>query len=644
MTFELKARDAAGRLGRLTTTHGTVTTPALLPVINPNKLLIPPPEMTRRFHTDILITNSYIIFKDDRLRQTALKHGVHRLLKFHGTIMTDSGAFQSHVYGDVHLDPIQIVEFQRDIKSDIGTILDIFSEPHHTREQAEAGMTETIHRATASLPHKGSMMLACPVQGSLYPDLRTACARALSALHADVYPIGGVVPLMETQRYPDLVTIIAATKQGLDPSRPVHLFGAGHPLIFPLAVALGCDLFDSSAYAKYAQDDRYLLPWGTEKLPDLSDLPCPCPICTKYSAAGLQEMTGDERIKTLALHNLYISYAELRTIRTAITEGWLWELVEQRAAANPSLADAVRRLRDPPIQSFLEAHELRSKTRAVRYTGPATIFRPLLQRHHQQLMTRYDPIFPTTIVLPERTKPFSKFYPTLLPLLSTLKADVVVDSSFGPVPLSLDEMFPCAQSLFPEQVDAETRQEASRRLAEFLRLKTVVPWQPGDEFPKTIFGTAEDLDHRRIKAVADLQFGRGAAAALFSGRLEIIKSKTTQKIRNVLTDGEHVLSMRAADGLFTLKLAGARRLHRAFARPLLRVCVHADAVPFIREGKSVFAKFVASCDEGLRPGDECLIVDADDILLGVGRVLLAVDEMAAFSVGVAVKPRETLAE
>lgn len=353
-------------------------------------------------------------------------------------------------------------------------------------------------------------------------------------------------------------------------------------------------------------------------------------------------MAGDERVKTLALHNLYVSYAELRTVRTAITEGWLWELVEQRATANPALADAIRCLRDPSIQQFLELHEPRSKTRAIRYTGPATIFRPLLQRYQQQLLSRYDPLFPSTILLPERAKPFSSSYPALVPLLSTLAADVVVDSSFGPVPLALDEMFPCAQSVFPDCVDTETRDEANRRLREFLGSRDVIRWDTGTDLPKTLHGSAYDLDVRRIRAVADVQFGRGAAAALFHGKLGIIKSKTTHKIRNVVSDGDHVVSMRAADGLYTLKLAGARRLHTAFPVPLLRVAVSDDAVPFVREGKSVFAKFVASCDPGLRPGDECLIVDERDVLLGVGRLLLSPDETAVFSVGVAVKPRETL--
>ena len=54
---------------------------------------------------------------------------------------------------------------------------------------------------------------------------------------------------MEAYRYSELVDVIAASKKGLSPTVPVHLFGAGHPMMFALAVALGCDLFDSAAYA-----------------------------------------------------------------------------------------------------------------------------------------------------------------------------------------------------------------------------------------------------------------------------------------------------------------------------------------------------------------------------------------------------------
>jgi 7-cyano-7-deazaguanine tRNA-ribosyltransferase len=373
MTFEIKERDAAGRLCKFTTKHGTVTTPNLLPVINPNKMMIPPEDMKKRFGIEILITNSYIIYKEKKLRERALEQGVHTLIDFHGSIMTDSGTFQSYIYGDVKLDPLEIVRFQHDIGTDIGTILDVFGTPGQTKNEAERGVKETIERARKSVPLKGEMLLACPVQGSVYPDLRERCAQQLSRLDADFFPIGGVVPLMESQRYDDLVRCILAAKQGLDPSKPVHLFGAGHPLVFPLAVALGCDFFDSSAYAKYANDGRMIFPWGTEKFDDLTEIPCCCPICSKYSVTELKELDTKERTRELALHNLYISFAEMKKIRAAIAGGWLWELVEQRASANPFLYEALRVLREPKHLSWLEQYEPMSKKTALFYTGSQTI-------------------------------------------------------------------------------------------------------------------------------------------------------------------------------------------------------------------------------------------------------------------------------
>ena len=150
-----------------------------------------------------------------------------------------------------------------------------------------------------------------------------------------------------------------------------------------------------------------------------------------------------------------------------------------------------------------------------------------------------------------------------------------------------------------------------------------------------------DFDRRRISAVADMQFGRGASEALFSGSTNIVKSKQTGKIRNVLCDGSHVVSMRAEDGLFTLKIAGGLQLHKRMKFPLLRVVVTDDAVPFIKDGKSLFAKFVSDCDPDLRPYDECLLVDRQDTYLGIGRTLLTRQEMLSFQHGVAVKTRDS---
>jgi len=104
--------------------------------------------------------------------------------------------------------------------------------------------------------------------------LRARCAEEMGKIDCDIHPVGGVVPLMENQRYDELVRCIVSSKMHLPLSRPIHLFGAGHPMVFPLAIALGVDMMDSSSYAKYARDERFIFPWGTKKLQDMEEIPC----------------------------------------------------------------------------------------------------------------------------------------------------------------------------------------------------------------------------------------------------------------------------------------------------------------------------------------------------------------------------------
>jgi 7-cyano-7-deazaguanine tRNA-ribosyltransferase len=144
----------------------------------------------------------------------------------------------------------------------------------------------------------------------------------------------------------------------------------------------------------------------------------------------------------------------------------------------------------------------------------------------------------------------------------------------------------------------------------------------------------------RIRAVADYQFGEGAADALFSGKVDLVKSKNTDKIRNVIVDGEHVLSLRAEDGFFSMRPGAARRLMKAFPSPRLRVIVRDDAIPFVREGKNTFCGFVVEADQELRPMDEVMVVDQNDTLLAIGRAILVPEEMRAMTKGIAVKVRE----
>ncbi len=639
--FEVRERDGLARIGVLETPHGRVTTPALLPVVHPNRPIVTPRDLAERFHAEILITNAYILSKGD-LREAVLRQGVHGLLGFPGTVMTDSGAFQSHVYGDLDVTNEEIVEFQRAIGSDLGTMLDRFSEPEHGRERALADVEETIRRAREAAALRGTMALVGAVQGGLHEDLRERCAREVSSLDVAVVAIGGVVPLMESYRFADLVRVIVASKKGLDPSKPVHLFGAGHPIAFPLAALLGCDLFDSAAYAKYARDGRMLFPDGTRRAGELRESGCACPVCTAHP---MEEIARSETL--LAEHNLHVSFAAVREVRRAIAAGDLWELVERRARAHPALLDALRVLRH--ANAFLEEAEPLSRPGALAFVGPETAHRPVLYRYRRRLAERYrPPPAKGLLVLPEGGRPYSGRYRAVVErTLHQADVHVVVRSLWGPVPLELDHLWPLSQSLIPDVLDPESLEASEVFFRE---------WAAGAGYP---FGrlwegdaTLEELRERapgprsvdwnllRIRATADWQFGRGAADALLAGQVSLVISKNTGKVRNVLVDGEHVLSLRAEDGFFTLKAAGARRLHKAFPFPRLRVVVNGDAVPFVREGRSVFAKFVREVDPEIRPGDEVLVVSTEDELCAVARAAMNRREMLSFKRGVAAYVRE----
>lgn len=378
--FDIIHKDTAGRIGRLTTPHGVVETPTVMPVINPNLQTIKPSEM-RDFGAQILITNSYIIYRKEELREKALKDGLHALLDFDGPIMTDSGSFQLSVYGEVEVTNEQIIDFQQKIGSDIGVPLDIPTPPDVSFERASQELDITIERLQAARKLvTGDMLLAGPVQGSTYMQLREKSARTLSETGFDVYPFGAVVPLMESYRYADLVDVIAASKKGLDPSAPVHLFGAGHPMMFALAVALGCDLFDSAAYALYAKDGRYITNRGTYQVNDLKYFPCSCPICQKYSPEELRKAHNSTEL--LARHNLYVTFEEIRTIKQAIWEGNLLELVEQRCRSHPRMLDALKQMFT--YSDWLERLDPASKSTFF-YCGPESAKRPEVLRFASQL-------------------------------------------------------------------------------------------------------------------------------------------------------------------------------------------------------------------------------------------------------------------
>lgn len=653
--FEIKAKDMRGRVGVLKTKHGNVKTPALMPVIHPRKQAID----VKKYGADIVITNAYLIYKDEDLKQKAIEEGLHKLINFDGPVMTDSGSFQLSVYGDVDITNKEVIEYQELIGTDIGTSLDIPTAPFVEREKAEEDLKITLERAKEAVEFKKEnnieMLLNSVVQGSTFMDLRQKCASELSKLDADLYPIGAVVPLMESYHYKELVDVVMNSMMYLPENTARHLMGAGHPMIFALAVAMGCDLFDSAAYILYAEDDRLLSTRGTFKLENLQEMPCSCEVCSKYTPDDLRAMPKKQRRDLIAQHNLHVSFAELRLIRQAIYEGSLMELVEERCRAHPALLDAVRQLSN--YSDDFEKYDPRSKKSAFFYTGAESLGRSEVLRHQQKMMEM--PKKRDLVVLPPSRKPYSKFISGKLGefYLYGNKGEfdgentdfMVLDVPFGLIPLEVDELYPLSQSATPKIRDKDSLEFINQFFSEFIedynqvlvhsRLKDTLDIELSDKFEDEEIRYKKD-DVRKLKAIADYQFGWGAGESLLKGNINVEKSKKTGKIRHIYDGKTLIVNMRASDSYLVLSKEGAKRLHGACEYPKNRVVVNKDSEPFALDGKSVFSKFVVECDENIRANDEVLIVNEDDKLLAFGKSLLSAVEIEDFQTGQAIKTRK----
>jgi 7-cyano-7-deazaguanine tRNA-ribosyltransferase len=446
--FEILHKDLGGRIGKLVTPHGTIETPALMPVVNPHLKLISPTELAD-IGARIIITNSYIIHQDTELNAQAREHGLHELLGFQGPIMTDSGAFQLSVYGDIEVQPLQILDFQYAIKSDICVPLDIPTPPDVSRERAESELEETNRRLEEAAGHRGATLLAGPVQGSTFPDLRRKAGQFVREKNFDVYPVGGVVPLMEAYRFDDLVEVVSASKEGLGSGVPVHLFGAGHPMVFALAAAMGCDLFDSAAYALYARQGRYLTSSGTWKLEEMKYLPCSCRICQGHNPQEL--MQSPDKVRLLAMHNLYASLQEINLVKQCIREGSLWDLLEIRCRSHPRMLDGLRRLASK--SAWLEKLDTSSKSTFF-YLSPESAGRPEVVRYSSRL-ERYS-LKGEVLV----TDDFN---------IDTQGFDQVMyfKPPFGPYPKELGETYPFNLEV-PQECDSIALQSAKRNLQKLI--------------------------------------------------------------------------------------------------------------------------------------------------------------------------------
>ena len=477
MSFEILDRDLLARIGKLETKSGKLETPLLFPVINPGIQPISPKRLEEEFGCKALITNAYIINKN--FKETAIQKGLHNFLDFNGSIMTDSGAYQLLIYKDIDVTPKEIVNFQEAINTDIGTMLDIPTGWDVPKKYARYTVNETLKRAKKlkKMITRNDLIWVGPVQGGQYFDLVAKSANEMGKLPFQIHALGSPTPVMEQYKFDVLVNMIMAAKMNLPPDRPLHLFGAGHPFMFSLAVALGCDFFDSAAYALFARQDRYLTESGTNRLDELKYFPCSCPVCSNRDPETFRALPKNIRQKLLAEHNLHVSFSELNQIKQAISEGRLWEHMEQRSYGHPSLLRALKELRK--YNEYLERHSPITKRSGIFFFSSIGLSRPEIIRYKKRLK-RYSPPPKAKILLllPQtRKKPFhsSKEHSTLMnKIQKTLenKVDLIhictYSAPFGVVPTELDEVYPISQNEITFPLDIETIKYVAEQISNYI--------------------------------------------------------------------------------------------------------------------------------------------------------------------------------
>jgi len=504
MTFEIKERDLIARIGRLKTKSGTVETPLLFPVINPTIQPIPPRRIHEDFGFNALITNAYILKK--HFQNQPAEKGLHNLLDFNGVIMTDSGAYQILVYGDIEISPEEIVKYQERIDTDIATILDWPTGWKVSRKHAEHTVNETLKRAKELFKTKTrkDALWVGPVQGGRHLDLVAKSALEMGKLPFQIYALGSPTEVMQSYRFDVLVDMIMTAKMNLPIEKPLHLFGAGHPLMFSLAIALGCDLFDSAAYAIYARENRYMTEYGTSRLNELEYFPCTCPKCTKTTPKEVLEMPTKERQTFLAEHNLYVSLAELKRIKQAIKHGRLWEHLELRAHGHPALLQALKRLKK--YEDFIEKHSPAVKKSGIFFFNSIGLIRPEVVRHRKKLTERYSPPKKVKILLlmPQtRTKPFrkSKEIKEVTKFLRSAFSKHLNEvhicfyaAPFGVIPIELDEVYPLSQHEIALPLDKETINYVAKQTAHYIsntNYQTVVLLHDPENWNKNVLNTCK---------------------------------------------------------------------------------------------------------------------------------------------------------
>jgi queuine tRNA-ribosyltransferase len=351
-SFRILERDpgTAARRGRIVTAHGTIETPAFMPVGTAGTVKAMTPEELAGLGYEMILGNAYHLALRPGEEVIGRLGGLHRFMHWERAILTDSGGFQvlsladrrtisdegvvfrSHLDGSVlTMTPERSMAIQRALGSDIAMAFDDCPPLPSERRRLESAVERTslwARRSRDAFGADGPALFGI-VQGGDDPALRESSAAAITALGFEGHAIGGV----SVGESPGLSrAVVARTAPLLPEDRPRYLMGMGTPGDLVEMVAQGLDLFDCVLPTRNARNGALYTATGRIQIkrrefledPRPIDESCACPVCRHYSRAYLRHLYLAEEILSMrlnSLHNLHQYATLMRRIREAIEAG-----------------------------------------------------------------------------------------------------------------------------------------------------------------------------------------------------------------------------------------------------------------------------------------------------------------------------------
>jgi len=358
--FTLNATDGLARCGEFETPHGTVQTPAFMPVGTQGSVKATLHRDLEQMGAEIILGNTYHLFLRPGDELIARRGGLHPFIGWTRPILTDSGGFQvfslaerrvireegaefqSHLDGSRHLlTPERATDIQARLGSDIAMVFDECLAYPATRESAAASMERSVRWATrcrerlmelrttrqpgVTVSNPGQAQFGI-VQGGVFQDLRDASADATVAVGFEGYAIGG---LSVGEPVDLMYQITGQTASRLPVNRPRYLMGVGTPQDLVECVARGIDMFDCVMPTRNARNGQLFTSEGRINIRNARyaeddgplDPRCGCYTCRRHSRAYLRHvyMAGEMTAAALnTLHNLTFYLDLMRSIREAI--------------------------------------------------------------------------------------------------------------------------------------------------------------------------------------------------------------------------------------------------------------------------------------------------------------------------------------